>query len=186
MTCSSRMWQVLISKRDKRLHRPRALNAGQGGGRQTISQNNLFVLTTVTLATRTVPAPFDAGITAPLCLDRQPVLQGLAECPIWKLTAPISPLPLAPQHLQRAERGAMREQVPRTTAPGTSTCLCPTPNVDSSSPGTASGRKPATCPLPILSRGTLPRPPPRGHRGPCRGGVSLRELPYTLPPHLQA
>lgn len=117
LTCSSRMWQVLISKRDKRLHRPRALNAGQGGGRQTISQNNLFVLTTVTLATRTVPAPFDAGITAPLCLDRRPVLQGLAKCPIWKLTAPISPLPLAPQHLQRAGRGAMREQAPENNCP---------------------------------------------------------------------
>lgn len=92
-----------------------APNAGQGGGCRTSFQNNLFVLTAGTPRRWHHRPSWSAG----LCLDRPPVLQGVAECPLWKLTVPMSPLPLAPQCLQGAEwgGGAAREQAPRTTAP---------------------------------------------------------------------
>lgn len=128
-----------------------APNAGQGGGCRTSFQNNLFVLTAGTPRRWHHRPSWSAGP----CLDRPPVLQGVAECPLWKLTVPMSPLPLAPQCLQGAEWGGG----PRTRASPEDNC--------------PEARPPDSAP-----------PPPRGPRGPCGGGVGLRELPRTPPPQV--
>lgn len=151
-----------------------APNAGQGGGCRTSFQNNLFVLTAGTPRRWHHRPSWSAG----LCLDRPPVLKGVAECPLWKLTVPMSPLPLAPQCLQGAEwgGGAAREQAPRTTAPRHVRLTLPHPKL-----------------RPLLAWHCVWRearhlppapPPPRGPRGPCGGGVGLRELPRTPPPQV--